>query len=292
MGSQTPSVDVATGFGARGPGPGARPRQVPSDLARIGRAFGPPHGYRGGRPLHRCRRQGGHGARCAGKRRDLDSEPSLLRRHLREGAPLGAPLIEGYVDSGFGELFVDLKDAKKHFGVSPRPSPLGTISKQKADGSFSHRLIQDMRRSLIHDAARLPERQVLPRPVDHTLDLSRCAHARRAGQRIRTTTLDFKDAFMSIPLDHEGRQYNCIRVAGGVRRRRHPLRPDEPETGTVVVWRVFGFDGRPGQAHWCTRAPCHSQHAQRRRCSPSPQMSRGHCSCTWVYMGGHRGGRG
>lgn len=66
-----------------------------------------------------------------------------------------------------------------------------------------------MRRSLINDMVRLPERQVLPRAVDHALDLSRCAHARRAGQHIQMTTLDFKDAGMFIPLDHEERPFNC-----------------------------------------------------------------------------------
>lgn len=60
---------------------------------------------------------------------------------FEEGPPPGVPLMEGYVDSGFGELFVDLEDAEKHFGVPSRPSPRGTVSKQEANGSFKHRLI-------------------------------------------------------------------------------------------------------------------------------------------------------
>lgn len=72
---------------------------------------------------------------------------------------------------------MDFYKAAARFGTQPHPSALGTISKHNSDGSFKHRLIQGMGRSVINDAVRPPERQVLLRPIDHAVDLTRCAHA-------------------------------------------------------------------------------------------------------------------
>lgn len=172
---------------------------------------------------------------------ELDASAIWPRNHpsfdarFDDGPPPGLKLMGEYVDSGFGELFENLDAAADHFGVRPRPSPLRTISKQKPGGSYEHRLIQHIRRSLVNDAVRLPERQVLPRPVDHAVDLSRCAHARRPGHRIQTLTLDFKDAFMSIRLDERECPYNCTSVDAGVTRTRPPMRTGEPTAGTVIV---------------------------------------------------------
>lgn len=82
---------------------------------------------------------------------------------------------------------------------------LGTISNQKPDGSFKHTIIHDMRRSLVNEAVRRLARQVLPRPIDHVVELSCVAHGCGVGQCLQALTLYFKDAFMPVPLDEVGR---------------------------------------------------------------------------------------
>lgn len=185
---------MAPGLRAGRPSPRPGAGHGAADLARDGGTHGPSQTITAG-----------------GLGLELECAEVWMRNHVSfeaafdGGPPPGVHFMERYVDWGFGELFTDLKDTKAHFGTQPRPSPLVTIREQKADGRFKHRLIQDMRRSLINDAMHLPARQVFPRLVDHAIDSSRCAHARRTGQRARTLTLDFKGAFMPIPLNHEPR---------------------------------------------------------------------------------------
>lgn len=88
-----------------------------------------------------------------------------------QGPPPGRGLVEEYINAGLREIFTDLESASEHFGTNPRPSPLTTITKDTGDGSFNHRIIRDMPTSAINGVVRLPERQVLPRPVDHAVDL-------------------------------------------------------------------------------------------------------------------------
>lgn len=96
--------------------------------------------------------------------------------------------MKNYVDSAFGELLSDEESATRHFGTQPRPSPLGTISKLQEDGTQKDRIIQDMRRSALLTAGRLPGRQVLPRPTDRVLDLSNCAHVSNDGDNVHVTS--------------------------------------------------------------------------------------------------------
>lgn len=164
---------------------------------------------------------------------------------FQDGPPPRVGLVAEYVNAGFGELFESEHEAKLLFGAALRPSPLGTITKEKSDGTMKHRIIQDMRRSSVNGAVRLPVRQVLPRPLDHSRDLSECAPAVHNDNVLHTLTLDFKDAFMSIPLHDDERPLNCTRIEGGVARERASLRGGEPERGDWVVWRVLGFGGKP-----------------------------------------------
>ena len=108
----------------------------------------------------------------------------------------------------------------------------------------------------------IPERQVLPRFVDHARDLaiasvpSTSGTADGAPRRVRhpvaggrvgisILVLDFKHAFMTVPANPGEQRYNCCMVEQPLQRNRPPLDPGEPAGGTFIAWRVLGFGGRP-----------------------------------------------
>ena len=110
------------------------------------------------------------------------------------------------------------------------PAPLGNITKPGPDGVAKHRLIQDLRRILVNDCAAVPERQVLPRFVDHAYDLAEASAAlgeRRGltGAEVETLILDFKRAFMSVPVAAAERRYSCCLTEVPISRERAPLDP-------------------------------------------------------------------
>ena len=64
-------------------------------------------------------------------------------------------------------------------------------------------------------------------------------------QDVNILILDFKDAFMSIPLADSEKAYNCCVVDASVKRLREARYAGEPEVGHCVVWDVLGFGGKP-----------------------------------------------
>ena len=60
---------------------------------------------------------------------------------------------------------------------------------------MKHRDIQDLRANRVNDAVLLPERQVLPRALDHATDLAVFRADLHVGEELATMVLDFKDAF-------------------------------------------------------------------------------------------------
>ena len=170
------------------------------------------------------------------------SHPSFAERHGEDRAP-GVQVVEGYLQAGHGELFADARAAAAKFNKEVHPAPMGNITKM-AHGALKHRVIQDLRRNRVNDAVRLPERQVLPRGVDHAVDMAKLTEKSKPSS-LSVLVLDFKDAFMSIPLAEAERPYNCSVIPEGVRRQRAALHPDEPEQGQCIVWRVLGFGGKP-----------------------------------------------
>ena len=132
--------------------------------------------------------------------------------------------MRGFLDAGFGQLFADAAAASAYFGTTVHPAPMGNITKALPDGSLKHRPIQDLRRNGVNDAVRVPERQVLPRPIDHARDVADLAASRKPGDQLAILILDFKDAFMSIPLHEAERPFNCTVVPEGVRREREVQR--------------------------------------------------------------------
>ena len=105
--------------------------------------------------------------------------------------------------------------------------------------------MQDQRRSGVNQCVWLPERQVLPRPIDHGRDLALLASDAQPGQRVWTLILDLVDAFLGIPLAKEERANNCILLEEPITRKREALDPAEPKQGKFLIWRVLGFGGRP-----------------------------------------------
>ena len=69
----------------------------------------------------------------------------------------------------------------------PPDTNMGNVTKLRPDGSAKHRLIQDLRANQVNRAARVPERQVLPRPRDHVVDLSKAATVKRNKANTKMT---------------------------------------------------------------------------------------------------------
>ena len=159
--------------------------------------------------------------------------------------PPGHKLVADYVARGFGHLFASQEEASRYFGVEIHPAPMGTVTTLKPDGSRKDRCIQDLRANSVNRAVTLPERQVLPRPLDHAKDLAKLSQACGQGEVVLTMILDFADAFMGIPLAQEERPFNATVLAKPVNRGRPPEYEGEPEAGSCVVWAVLGFGGRP-----------------------------------------------
>merc|ERR1712085_77085 len=161
------------------------------------------------------------------------------------GRPPAWELLEAQVNDGFALLFVDCSSAEAFLGAKCHPAPLGNVSKLKEDGSFKHRLIQDLKANGVNGAVALPERQVLPRGIDHGVDLATLGHDLAEGEGVFTLVLDFKDAFMSIPLHDDERRFNCANTGFELSRSRSSIYDGELVLGSFVVWRTLGFGGRP-----------------------------------------------
>ena len=126
------------------------------------------------------------------------NHPSFDERHGLDESP-GITVVKGYLEAGFGRLFADAAAASEHFGVDVHPAPMGNITKTLADGTLKHRPIQDLRRNRVNDVVVLPERQVLPRPIDHAKDLAQLSGSAGPEDSLATLVLDFK-AYMGKPL--------------------------------------------------------------------------------------------
>ena len=155
------------------------------------------------------------------------------------GQPAMEELTE-LVDAGFARLCKDLDDAEAWLGKRPVVSPLGNVTKEKADGSIKNRLIQDFRASSVNLASTVSERQVLPRFLDHAHDLAALS---ALGSSVGVFVLDFKHAFMTIPLSEAEMAFNASIVPDSISRTRKKLDESEPTSGTILLWRVLGFGG-------------------------------------------------
>ena len=91
------------------------------------------------------------------------------------------------------------------------PGPLGDVVKLGPSGVAKHRLIQDLRRNGVNACAEIPERQVLPRFIDHAVDVAvaSLATADSGTEAFETMVLDFENAFMSVAVADAEAPFNC-----------------------------------------------------------------------------------
>ena len=123
-------------------------------------------------------------------------------------------LLEELIDLGFLELYEDQQEAEEFMGKGLVPSPLGDVTKVKPDGSVKHRLITDLKASLVNACIEYMERQVLPRFFNHARDM---ALASLEGESW-TLILNFCHAFMTIPLSRAEQRWMCSSTTTPVRR--------------------------------------------------------------------------
>ena len=159
--------------------------------------------------------------------------------------PPGLAWIKDQVEAGRVRLFTNRSTAEHWLGQKSWPAPLGTISKLKPDGSLKHRPVQDQRRNGVNAWVNLPERQVLPRPIDHAKDCALLGSTLAEGEDLWVLILDLVDAFLGVPLHPEEMATNCSTLEVPITRARPPLDQEEPVSGSFIIWRVLGFGGRP-----------------------------------------------
>ena len=104
------------------------------------------------------------------------NHPNFDDRHGEDTAP-AVQLVQDHLNKGFGMLFASQEDAEKYLQAQCHPAPLGNITKIKPDGSIKHRFIQDLKWNQVNRTSRVPERGVLPRPLDHAVDMAKTAVA-------------------------------------------------------------------------------------------------------------------
>ena len=174
----------------------------------------------------------------------LHNHPSFDELHGCERSPAW-DLLEEQVNHGFTMLFKSMEAAAAYLGGPCHPAPLGNVTRTKDDGTIKHRLIQDLRANGVNAAVALPERQVLPRGIDHGRDLAYLAQDLPPDADVHTLVLDFSNAFMSVPLHPSERRFNCAHTGFSLKRTRDAVIDGEVEEGRFVVWRCLGFGGRP-----------------------------------------------
>ena len=180
----------------------------------------------------------------------LPTQPNHASFRDFQGAasPPGHEVVQGHVSSGFALLFQDKAAAERHLGSPVAAAPLGCVSKLKPDGTWKHRVIQDLKANQVNLASSTPERQVLPTVFQHARDVALLGLLAEAGgdaDDIETLVLDVKDAFMGVPLHPEEWPFNACGLDQPLRRGREALYDGEPDAGSFVVWAVLGFGGKP-----------------------------------------------
>ena len=150
--------------------------------------------------------------------------------------------LQQLVEKGFARIYSSRAAAEEALGGKCYPAPLGDVVKPLPGGGEKHRIIQDSRFNHVNDRVRLPERPINPRFVDYAADLAWGSFHGDA----QSVILDYEHAFMAVPSSPEEARYNCCLVDDGdpVHRERPPLDPDEPTSGTFLVWLVLGFGGK------------------------------------------------
>jgi len=168
---------------------------------------------------------------------------SFTEKH-GEATPPAVDLVKGYVNQGFARLCADRGAAETWLKTRAYPAPLGNVTRDTGTG-LKHRVIQDLRVNGVNSVVRLPERQTLPRPLDHALDAAALRADVGKNGLVASFVLDVKDAFMSVPLHPDEMAFNCAELPEDMALERRPLDGQEARKGKFLIWRVLGFGGRP-----------------------------------------------
>ena len=170
------------------------------------------------------------------------NHPSFSVSHGKDRPP-GLDLLSSHVELGFGELFRDLRHAEHELRARLHPAPMGTIAKAKPDGSTKFRIFQDLRRNRVNSATVITERQVLPRPLDHAVNLAQLSNYDDCSAT-EILILDFADAFMSVPLAECERPYNVTVLDDDIDLKRDKISGREARRGRCIAWRVLVYPPR------------------------------------------------
>ena len=100
--------------------------------------------------------------------------------------------------------------------------------------------MQDFRASSVNAASVVQERQVLPRFAYHGRDIAALS---ALGSSVGVFVLDFKHAFMTVPLAPKEMAFNTSVVPETITRTRKALDEQEPTSGQILIWQVLGFGG-------------------------------------------------
>ena len=84
--------------------------------------------------------------------------------------------------------------------------------------------------------------------------------------------LDFRQAFMTIPLAPAEAPFNASIVPEGLERRRKPLFSGEPKSGTILLWNVLGFGGHANPLIY-SRVACFATRSAQALVAPSSSVS-------------------
>ena len=85
----------------------------------------------------------------------LDKMPRWTKNHesfndfCGSAEPPAWELLRDQVSKGFAYLFRDADHAEEVLGDKAHPAPLGNVAKLKEDGTYKHRLIQDLRANMV-----------------------------------------------------------------------------------------------------------------------------------------------
>ena len=141
-------------------------------------------------------------------------------------------LLEKQRAKGHCEFFTNKEDMVAFVGEEDVVlSKLALITKFRQDGTRKDRLIWDLLRSEVNEAASLGERIVLPRLQDAVEDALGVA-ALQAGD-LEWMVLDVEDAFHNIPIYPTERKFACCKVRD-----------------TFVVFRVLCMGGKASPTIW------------------------------------------
>jgi len=167
---------------------------------------------------------------------DLMAKHFVSRNHASftddfgEECPPAVAIVTDYVNAGFARLFLDKSSAEAWLGQRAFPAPLGNVTRETAQGR-KHRVIQDLLANGVNSTVKLRERQVLPRPLDHALDLAALQAEAGSDDSLAAFIIDVKDAFMTVPLARGEMAYNCAELPADMRLKRPPWTKTKLPTG-------------------------------------------------------------